>query len=75
MTYPPIPPPDLSELEPPDAIDRFWARRITPLLARLQREYPELYAEAERRAALEADGAEAAPPAAADADTADRTAA
>jgi hypothetical protein len=56
MTYPPMPPTDIAGLEPPDETDLYWARRIAPLLDRLQREYPDLYAAAERQARLEAAG-------------------
>lgn len=49
MRQPP-PPEEWHLLEPPDAIDRYWERHVIPLMERLQREYPELYAEAERQA-------------------------
>jgi len=40
-------------MQPPGAIDRYRERHSTPLPDRLKREYPDLYAGAERRATEE----------------------
>ncbi len=39
------PPLDPSGLRAMDELDRYWARHMLPLIARLERKYPELFAD------------------------------
>ncbi len=55
MSTPP-PPDQWPTLGPIDETDRYWQRHLSPLIDRLEREYPAAFAYADRVLAQEAQG-------------------